>query len=113
MKQTILVCDLCTASVPAVESLTVTNGQKTSVASLDVCKKHLGQVLKLFAPGVGDSLRANIAAKLKTGKMSPKQLAELFSVPRWKINQCLARMLAAGEIVKEGNRRNAVYKGKT
>jgi hypothetical protein len=128
MKETILVCDRCSVSIPAIASITVTNGKGKPI-NLDLCKKHQLEVYRLLIPKHKGATTARgtpissdewdglLASTLKyvakAGPTTPMAIANDTGLPRWRVTELLNELLKDKKLTKTGVGRSIKYqKGK-
>jgi hypothetical protein len=128
MKEMILVCDHCRVSIPAVASISVSNGKGKPI-NLDLCKKHQQEVYKLLMPKHKDSsvsrgtpissdewdglLVSTLKHVTKVGSTTPKAISQETGLPRWRVTELLQELVKDKKLTKTGVGRSIKYqKGK-
>jgi hypothetical protein len=128
MKETILTCDRCRVSIPAVGTYMLSNG-KGKPATLDLCKKHQKELLVWFSPlrtapvpiskaaPVSDEewnamLQSTYKYVLKHKEVTPKQVHTDTGLPAWRVNELLSELVNGKKLVRLGVARSSRYKVK-
>jgi hypothetical protein len=118
MKETRLVCDLCTEPRrDAVASLTLANGRKGVAPTLDVCEPHRAKLVRIFTPrkkpGPPPGTRAEQAIMTfiaKHGKGAPTPISLATGIPRWTIQKVMLELKEKKKLTCEGKGKQAVYR---
>jgi hypothetical protein len=123
MKELILVCDRCTISIPAIATVTLTNGKGKPI-SIDVCKKHQVEVYKIFTPmHAGKAtpisndewsglLESTLKYVVKHKEVTPKTIMNDTGLPVWRVAELLKELVKGKKIRKVGVGRSTKYQAK-
>jgi len=123
MKEMILVCDRCVISIPAIATVTLSNGKGKPI-TIDVCKKCQVEVYRVFTPKhQGKSapisndewtglLESTLKYVTKAKTVTPKQIHSETGLPVWRVAEILKELVNKKLIKKSGVGRSTTYQVK-
>jgi hypothetical protein len=121
MKETRLVCDLCTEPRRDAVVTLALNGQKGVAPTLDVCEGHRLKLIRIFnpkkkpGPAPGTRTDQQIEQRIMTfiekhGSGAPTPISLATGIPRWTIQSAMLKMREAKKLVRDGRGKGATYR---